>query len=410
MMPYFLISKVDITILEIYRDYLNMQGFALNNIQNAYVGNTQVQSIYLGSTLIWPTTPPHDYSRDYLTFEALEPASFSFSTNNLQYSLDNGSTWITLLANTASPTVTTGNKILWKQTGLTPTSSSGIGTFSATGNFNVSGNIMSLLYGDNFIGQTDLTGKDYIFFGLFNSNTNLVSAENLILPATTLAEHCYVYMFNSCTSLTTSPELPATTLADSCYNSMFNACTSLTTAPELPATTLAEYCYENMFGGCTSLTTAPELPTTTLANYCYDHMFFGCSSLTTAPELPATTLAESCYRCMFYICTSLTTAPELPATTLALGCYDEMFRGCTSLITVPELPATTLSNYCYRNMFSGCTSLNYIKCLATNISASNCTYNWVNNVSSTGTFVKDVNTIWPTGASGIPSGWTTQNA
>ena len=28
-------------------------GFALNNIKNAYVGSTPAQAIYIGSTLIW---------------------------------------------------------------------------------------------------------------------------------------------------------------------------------------------------------------------------------------------------------------------------------------------------------------------------------------------------------------------
>ena len=42
------------------------------------------------------------------------------------------------------------------------------------------------------------------------------------------------------------------TMADSCYNYMFNGCTSLTTAPSLPATTLATRCYY-MFNGCTSI-------------------------------------------------------------------------------------------------------------------------------------------------------------
>ena len=88
-----------------------------------------------------------------------------------------------------------------------------------------------------------------------------------------------------------------------------------------------------------------------------------------------------------------------------------MFSNCTSLTIAPELPATTLANYCYSSMFSECESLNYIKCLATNISATNCTYNWVGWVASTGTFVKNPNMeSWTTGASGIPSGWTIENA
>ena len=74
------------------------------------------------------------------------------------------------------------------------------------------------------------------------------------------------------------------------------------------------------------------------------------------------------------------------------------------------LPATVLTQNCYFQMFSGCTNLNYIKCLATDISASNCTYNWLYNVSSSGTFVKAAGFDgWTTDAdddSGIPWGWT----
>ena len=168
-----------------------------------------------------------------------------------------------------------------------------------------------------------------------------------------------------------------------------------------------------MFDGCTSLRTAPSvLPATTLAQYCYSNMFYNCTSLTTAPALPATTLANGCYSSMFYGCTKLTTAPELPATTLTEGCYSHMFEGCTSLTTAPELPATTLEyNSCYQRMFAGCTKLNYIKCLATDISASSCTYYWVSGVAATGTFVKASSmNDWTTGDDGIPIGWTVQDA
>ena len=68
-----------------------------------------------------------------------------------------------------------------------------------------------------------------------------------------MANYCYYYMFQGCTSLTTAPSLPATTLANSCYRSMFRGCTSLTAAPSLPATTLANYCYSSMFYGCSKI-------------------------------------------------------------------------------------------------------------------------------------------------------------
>ena len=402
------------------------------------------------------------YDKEYLTFEALESTTFTFSQNALEYSLDGGLTWTTLPAGTASPIVQAGDKIMWKASRLTPQSYVGIGTFSSTGKFNATGNIMSLLYGDNYVGQTSLR-YEYAFYGLYN-NSRIVNAGNLFLPAITLAQGCYESIFSGCTSLTTAPELPATTLAAFCYYNMFKDCTSLTTPPELPATTLAWGCYQYMFSGCNSLTTAPalpattltiecyydmfrdctslttapalpatrlanlcyeamftgctslvhapELPATTLAQSCYDSMFSGCTSLTTAPELPATTLAQSCYASMFSGCTSLTTAPELPATTLASfcygsmfygctslttvpstlpattlagSCYDEMFYGCTSLTIAPELPATTLTSYCYHWMFWGCTGLHYIKCLAKDISANECTKHWVRDVATLGT-------------------------
>ena len=100
----------------------------------------------------------------------------------------------------------------------------------------------------------------------------------------------------------------------------------------------------------------------------------------------------------------------LPATTLTNDCYHHMFYGCSNLTIAPELPAPTLKSLCYAEMFGGCSKLNYIKCLATDISASNCTNNWVPGVASTGTFVKNPNmTSWPTGTSGIPKGWTVEN-
>ena len=173
----------------------------------------------------------------------------------------------------------------------------------------------------------------------------------------------------------------------------------------------SKYCFHSLFYGCAGLVSAPFLPATTLTEECYSNMFSCCSSLTTAPALPATTLAPSCYKSMFVDCTSLTTAPVLPATTLTEGCYSNMFQGCTSLTTAPFLPATTLDSYCYHNMFCYCSQLNYVKCLATDISADECVADWLFDVSPTGTFVKAAEMEdWPDGDSGIPEGWTVQNA
>lgn len=228
--------------------------------------------------------------------------------------------------------------------------------FGGTAMFNVHGNIMSLIYGDNFVGQKSFTERE-AFNGLFRES-GVVDASNLVLPAENLTIGC--------------------------YSEMFLWCTSLTNAPELPSTNLSDYCYSQMFDGCASLTTAPVLPATIMKSYCYAGMFRSCTSLVAAPELPATTLASHCYR--------------------------EMFNGCT-FATAPVLSASTLADSCYREMFRNCSSLNNITCLATDISASNCTYKWLNNVSANGTFTKASSmSNWTTGVDGIPNNWTIQNA
>lgn len=392
------------------------------------------------------------FETQYLTFEALEPASFTWTQSNLrtiQYSLDSGSTWNTLNSSESTPTISAGQTVMWKNSNA-PGTYETVGHFEPTGKYIVYGNIMSLVWGNDFIGKTTLPSGDYFAFNSTFScmndtgNTNLISAENLIipvlndenfscqnmfygctglttppeLPATALTNSCYSQMFLGCTSLARTPKLPATILANSCYFDMFMDCTSLTTAPTLNATTLAPSCYKNMFDGCTSLRNVQSvLPATTLPTLCYENMFGGCTSLTTAPEICGTTLSKRCCYGMFADCSRLTTVQSvLPATTTAELCYAFMFLRCTSLTTAPELPASVLRDKCYVYMFSGCEKLNYIKCLATDIGTYDSegvwrpTLLWTQKVASSGTFVKkSTTTSWPTGSNGIPSNWTIRN-
>ena len=166
-----------------------------------------------------------------------------------------------------------------------------------------------------------------------------------------------------------------------------------------------KYEFYNLFIRCTSIVTAPELPAITLIEHCYDSMFEYCSSIVTAPELPATTLKDWCYMDMFSDCTSLIKAPELPATTLAYRCYGGMFYNCTSLVTAPVLPATKLVSLCYAHIFAYCYNLNYVKCDAREYN-SDYFYMWVKDITTTGDFYCYDASIFQTGTSGIPSGWT----
>lgn len=277
------------------------------------------------------------------------------------------------------------------------------------------------------------TAQNYCFYSLFKGNTVYMMSAIDFSGLENLADSCYMSMFENCTGLTMTSYLPAMTLAVRCYKNMYKGCTNLTIIPSvLPATTLTADCYAYMFDGCSSLTTVPVLPATTLTSSCYLAMFRNCSSLTQAPALPATILKFNVYANMFENCTSLLQAPELPALTLTDSSYYRMFRGCSSLNYSPTLPATTAIHNSYSGMFNGCSSLVeapelMVTTLHHNDPAqgmfSNCILlnkvivhvptwsetqfsNWLNNVSPTGDFYNLGGATIPTGASGIPVGWT----
>ena len=329
-----------------------------------------------------------DMSTQYLTIEITQgsgtlefsgTSSTTVDNSYIQYSRNSGQTWNTLYrGNTLS--VETGDIIMWKATNLVPYYNEsdtyftgyGVGKFKSSWNLKckVYGNVMSLLYGDNFRNQKSLQGYTAIFANLFNVLYTLVDAKDLILPAEVLTKLCYFGMFDNCHSLEIAPTLSSTTLAEGCYYQMFFACDKLTDIqPVLPATVLKERCYEGMYSDCTSLTTAPRLYARTVDAWSCFYMFSNCSSLTTIPEdmLPATDLTTTiaghgqCYDSMFEGCTSLVSVPKglLPATKLSQYCYHGMFRGCTNLKYLPDLPATNLSECyaCYTTMYYGCTSL-----------------------------------------------------
>ena len=238
-----------------------------------------------------PPTP----TGDYMYFEAAQNNSTVSMVStletapNLEYSTD-GETWQEWQHTTTTEDEMTthtfdtltltavGDRVYLRgnnPNGFTDVENNALSLFSLTGKIAAHGNAQSIVDGDT----PTLVAKPMPFFSDYliteQPSDVLVSAPSL--PATTLADYCYISMFYGCTGLTQAPALPATTLAEECYNSMFSGCTGLTQAPPLPATTLAEECYNSMFGGCTGLTQAPSLPATTLAEGCYAEMFSGCT-------------------------------------------------------------------------------------------------------------------------------------
>lgn len=261
-----------------------------------------------------PTPPEIDYSQEYFAVEAVNGGNFTLQFGHLygnpanvsfEYSIDK----VSWLSGITSSTYNFSSKVYLRSTGRWAPSTGAYWNFNIQQDYKVSGNIMSLTHGSNFINQTSIR-NDYEFIGTFEGSTHLCDAQNLVLPATTLKNFCYYSLFN----------------------------------------------------GCTSLAFAPK---------------------------------------------------SLPATTLQYACYTNMFRN-TIISKAPALIALTLPNNCYEGLFYNCRYLNEITCLATNISARRCLDKWVYDVAlaigSTGTFIKNPSmSSWPSGTSGIPSGWAVQD-
>lgn len=247
-----------------------------------------------------------DYSKMYLTIEALETGSFTIR-NVVGYSV-NGGEWATSTAGQVL-SIQSGDKVRLKHTMTAGRQLEGM-VSGNTLSCKMYGNIMSLANGDNFENSLTLTYAS-AFSQSFYNIIGLADASNVVMPATTITNYCYRYAFADCTNLVDGPN-----------------------------------------------------------------------------ELPAKTLANSCYR--------------------------NMFQACNNLKNGPDLPAEMLVTNSYYRMFYNCSALNYVKCLATNISASNSHSDWVYGVQTTsGKFVKSPNiteSTWGRSTSGIPTNWTVENA
>ena len=74
-------------------------------------------------------------------------------------------------------------------------------------------------------------------------------------------------MFSSCSALKMAPALPATTLADFCYMGMFSGCTALSSVTMLATDVSAYMCLENWLNEAGTNVQGGACPTLTLYNY-----------------------------------------------------------------------------------------------------------------------------------------------
>ena len=166
----------------------------------SYSGLTATGNVTAYQAAFDPSTEP-------LTFKISSGGTINWTASNtavtktIDYKLNDGE-WASITSNTGSsaPTITvnSGDKIQFRGNNAQYATSSYYNSFSgSTALFEAEGNIMSLIYGDEFKNNSTISST-YTFNGLFRDCAKLVSAENLILPATTLTDSCYYYMFSGC--------------------------------------------------------------------------------------------------------------------------------------------------------------------------------------------------------------------
>lgn len=374
---------------------------------------------------------------NYLCFTALEDNSTIGKTGtysvSLEYSLD-GRTWSTFNNNTTI-SLNTGEKAYFRGTNTRLASSDSVcTTFVMSGSIAGSGNVMSLLYANDFETRLSLTvGNE--FRSLFINCTALTSAPEL--PATTVSGwSTYDKMFKGCTSLVAAPDLPASSLSRGCYANMFEGCTSLLAAPAIKVTSVNQNAMTSMFEGCTSLSTAGDVAinVTSSSVESFKYMFRNCTSLSTPPSALKSAIpsnGSNLFYGMFYGCSSLKALPDMYFQNIDNSGAREMFEGCTSLDGVVDLSFVTSmsSSYqmyrmfkgcvkitkailpnlqnvpsdAYGNMFDGCMNLNYVIMLSLTIASRWSLAGWLNNVASSGIFVKHIDATW---TGNVPSNWT----
>ena len=378
-------------------------------VQPDYVGTDCTQE---GATVFFEVgqqkgePPAQELYDSYLTFDIISGGTINWNYSNgrydvpIEYSKDGGAVWTEIHPSSATSfDVESGDTVIFRgyNSGGTENSLAARANFGdSTAVFNVRGNVYSLVFGDDFRGKNDFSGR----LGALFAGCKIVSAGEMVIPCGKEKLH---RMFQKCTMLTVAPIIGNRTGDTSVSQGSYSGS------------------YERMFYGCTSLVRfGRKLKIKKVSgNGCLE-MFARCTSLVNAPvELLDTEGAGGAYTAMFDGCTSLVNAPDIipveyPSTQMCMN----MFRGCTSLVKAPEMVAVSIQHYAFYGMFSGCTSLSYVKCLATEIGTTMdggnerlATNLWMMGVPRGGTFVKAASMEnWTRGASGIPSGWTVVDA
>ena len=209
----------------------------LQDYNKLFEHTDNIKKIYVNNHVVWPAalrTGP-DYTEPFYVENienvnetlSIKKASASGDDIVIEYSTDKF-TWYTL--GTTSTTALTyllapGDKLYLRANATT------WNYHRISGISKIAGNIMSLLYGDEFVGKTQYKAGSNIFDGLFRDSRKLLTAEDLLLVAENIdnTSACFSAMFKSCGNLEYGPCLPAKVISvgQYTYNHTFNGCSKL---------------------------------------------------------------------------------------------------------------------------------------------------------------------------------------
>ena len=295
---------------EEYNAFIISSGFALPNV-----------------TKIVERDPEMDFNvkynpfneSSYLWFYAIDDGSVKFTIpaknpvaniSYIAYSLDNGNSWTTVQnvdeeQVEAEAELKAGQKVLFKGecvsgtnwTSAATEASSNPARFSSTMPVNLGGNLASIMYGDDFVGQTAMKcSPSHAFWNLF-AGMPIIYATSFCLPFLSLPNAAYQRMFNFCADMVEGPAvLPATNVNTQSYHVMFSGCTSLREVPTMNVTgyTGAD-CLNGMFAHCYSLKRA-IVPKGNPGTGSWQSMYQSCTGITSSDPITATNIGQRACR------------------------------------------------------------------------------------------------------------------
>ena len=266
-----------------FRATIFYDGYVENTVSNVATATTVVDydSKYFTIT---------NTGSDSLTVTLIKSNVGQVSDYQPVYVSKNGTSWTAYNPSTEGTslgTLNVGKKMMLKHTGaMSPLGRIRLGITSnySTTKIELSGNIASLCFGDNFTGTK--TMPDYAYANLFtriNNTITQIDTRNLSFASyTSISNFGMQQMFYE-SNIVYPPDL-------SCIIEVGNS-----------------GMYETFYG-CTLLTTAPKLNNVrSVGNGGFGHTFYGCTSLRTSPKLNnVTTVGGSGMLGMFYGCSRLT--------------------------------------------------------------------------------------------------------